>query len=285
MTAEEVARFERAVRAGGVGLFPADTVYGLAVDPEAQAAVERLYAVKGRPAERPAAVMFFALDSALAALPELGERTRGALARLLPGAVTVVLANPLRRFPLACGPRPDRIGLRVPALEGALAPLGALGMPLLQSSANVSGGPDARRLEQVEPSIRAAVDAELDAGELPGLASTVVDLSGFEEGGGFTVLRDGALSRPALEELSRRWRGRILATEQVPGSCDAELVRSRSSGGGNPGSASSHSAVRGEETAYRQGRQVPRGRSTIVRASAWSGGGTVCYEADGRGKS
>ena len=120
--------------------------------------------------------MFFDLELALAALPELGERTRAALGRLLPGAVTLVLPNPARRYPLACGPVPERLGLRVPALHGPLAPLAAAKWPVLQSSANPSGGADARRLEDVDARIRAGVDLQLDGGELPGTPSTVVDL-------------------------------------------------------------------------------------------------------------
>ena len=76
---------------------PADTVYGLACDPTSRKAVARLYALKGRPADKPAAVMFFWLERALAALPELGPRTRAALEALLPGAVTLLLPNPLAR--------------------------------------------------------------------------------------------------------------------------------------------------------------------------------------------
>ena len=193
MTDAEVMAFRRRVAAGGVALFPTDTVYGLATDPESAEGVRRLYELKGRPPERPAAVMFFDLEAALDALPELGPRTRGALERLLPGPVTVVLPNPARRYPLACGPEPGRLGLRVPALEGRLAPLAGAGRPVLQSSANRSGGAEARRLEDVDPRIRRGVDQELDAGELPGVASTVVDLSGYEQGEGVRVLREGAV--------------------------------------------------------------------------------------------
>ncbi len=106
MTPEEVATFERCIAVGGVALFPTDTVYGLATEPDSREGVDRLYRLKGRPPAQPAAVMFFRLELALEALPELGERTRAAVERLLPGAITLVLPNPARRFPLACGPRP-----------------------------------------------------------------------------------------------------------------------------------------------------------------------------------
>ncbi len=188
--------FERCIASGGVALFPADTVYGLACDPESESAVERLYEIKGRPPERPAAVMFFQLGDALAALPDLGPRTRAALERLLPGPVTLLLPNPERRFPLACGPAPERLGLRVPDLPL----LASVRRPVMQSSANRSGGEDARRLEEVDAGIRAAVDLELDGGELPGTPSTVIDLSGYEQAGEFTVLRQGALGVVAVAE-------------------------------------------------------------------------------------
>lgn len=193
MTAEEVATFERCIAVGGLALFPADTVYGLATEPESREGVHRLYRLKGRAPDRPAAVMFFAPELALAALPDLGERTRAALERLLPGALTLLLPNPGRRFPLACGPEPERIGLRVPALTGVLEPLGAVRWPVLQSSANRSGGRDARRLREVDARIRAGVDLQLDGGELPGTPSTVVDLTAYEDSGEYHVVREGAV--------------------------------------------------------------------------------------------
>jgi L-threonylcarbamoyladenylate synthase len=201
VSAAGAALLERSVGEGGVALFPADTVYGLACDPESRQAVERIYELKGRPGERPAAVMFFRPGLLFETLPELGERTRSALAQLLPGAVTVVLPNPERRFPLACGPRPERLGVRVPALDGRREALAAVVRPLLQSSANPSGGPDPRRLQDVDQAIRAGVDLALDGGELPGTPSTVVDLTAYEQGGGFEVLREGAVPSERLRRV------------------------------------------------------------------------------------
>ncbi|MEX2253263.1 MAG: L-threonylcarbamoyladenylate synthase [Thermoleophilaceae bacterium] len=201
MTPEEVEEFERAIAAGGVGLFPADTVYGLACDPESSSAVERLFALKGRPATQPAAVMFFTRDSALPSLTDLGDRTRAAAERLLPGPFTLLVPNAAHAFPLACGPQPEHLGIRVPALDGALAQLAALARPVLQSSANPSGGPDPRRLDDVDEAIRRGADAVLDGGELPGRPSTVVDLTRFEETGTFEVVREGAVATRRVAEL------------------------------------------------------------------------------------
>jgi L-threonylcarbamoyladenylate synthase len=180
-----MSEFARVIAAGGVAVFPADTVYGLACDPESAAAVDRLYALKGRPPEKPAAVMFFDRD---AALDGLAPRTRALLERLLPGGLTALLLNPGHRFPLACGPDPDTLGLRVPDLpELAGSP------PVLQSSANVAGGADARRLEEVPQEIREGADLVLDGGELPGTPSTVLDLRAYEAAGAWAVVRHGAV--------------------------------------------------------------------------------------------
>jgi len=169
--------FDAVVARGGVVVFPADTVYGLACDPSNPDAVARLYALKGRPPDKPAAVMFFDREQAL--FPELAQRTREIMAQLLPGAVTLLV--PSERFPLAGGA--GTLGVRVPDIE----PLGRL--PVLQSSANVTGGPDARRLDDVPEAIRRGADLVIDGGELPGTPSTVVDLRGDE----LRIVRAGAV--------------------------------------------------------------------------------------------
>jgi L-threonylcarbamoyladenylate synthase len=201
VTEHEVATLRRCMSVGGVALIPTDTVYGLATDPGSKEGVRRIYALKGRPPERPAAVMFFALDLALAALPELGSRTLAAVERLLPGGLTLLLPNPARRYPLACGPEPERLGVRVPLLEGSLASLTGVRWPVLQTSANRSGGADARRYEDVDPAIRRGVDHSIDGGELPGIPSTVVDLTAYEEDGRFELVREGAFPAARVATL------------------------------------------------------------------------------------
>jgi L-threonylcarbamoyladenylate synthase len=201
LTAGDAEAFERCVAGGGIAVFPADTVYGLAVDPEDTTAVRRLNELKRRDPAQPSGVMFFSCRAALAALGDLDPATRVAVERLLPGPLTLVLPNPASSFPLACGGRPDRLGVRVPDLPPALAPLAAVGRPVMQSSANLHGGPDPRRLTDVPSEVRTAADLLLDGGELPGVASTVVDLSRYEETGDYTVLREGAM---AATELKRR---------------------------------------------------------------------------------
>ncbi|MGZ4169543.1 MAG: Sua5/YciO/YrdC/YwlC family protein [Solirubrobacteraceae bacterium] len=191
----EADGFERCMSVGGVAVFPADTVYGLACDVHNRVAVERLYRVKRRRPDKPSAVMFFDRELALAALPELGERTRAALGRLLPGPVTALLPNPEGRFPLACGDDPTTFGLRVPVVPL----LAGVSWPVLQSSANLAGGPDARRLDDVPEALRRGADLVIDGGELPGTPSTVVDLRALETTGEWGIVRDGMLSRGEVE--------------------------------------------------------------------------------------
>jgi L-threonylcarbamoyladenylate synthase len=194
MSASRAAEFERAILGGDVVVFPSDTVYGLACDPESEAAVERLYELKGRAPEKAAAVMFFTQDAALEALPQLGERTRAALRALTPGGVTLLLPNPARRFPLACGADPGTLGVRVvdvPVLRGVR-------LAVLQSSANPSGGEDARTLAGVAPAMRAGAGLLIDGGELPGVSSTVVDLRTYEADGRWQIARQGLVESTAV---------------------------------------------------------------------------------------
>jgi tRNA threonylcarbamoyl adenosine modification protein (Sua5/YciO/YrdC/YwlC family) len=189
--------FEQTIRGGGLAVFPADTVYGIACSPLDEFAVERLYLLKRRPKSKPSGVMFFSVEAALAALPSLGDRTRAALRDLLPGAVTLLLPNPSGHFPLACGEDQATLGVRVPDVPL----LAGVGVPVLQSSANLAGGPDPRRLDEVPELLKAAVELVLDGGELPGTPSTVVDLRRYEEAGAWSVVRFGAVPEARLGEV------------------------------------------------------------------------------------
>jgi L-threonylcarbamoyladenylate synthase len=228
LTAAHASRLDACLAQGGVALIPTDTVYGLCCAPDQEPAVRRLYEIKGRPATRPAAVMFFSLDAATAALPELHEPELRACRALLPGPLTLLLPNRAVRYPLACSPpggdeagpsraergdsgpagpgggEPGRggdgaLGLRVPALPAPLASLGAIRRPVMQSSANLSGGPAPRALSQVPAELRARVDLQLDAGELPGTASTVLDLRELASDGRFGVVREGPVGAGQIE--------------------------------------------------------------------------------------
>lgn len=191
----EAARtaLERTIADGGVVVFPADGLYGLACDPLDAEAIGRIHEIKGRDDGKPSAVMYFSPLAMRELVEGLGPRTGLAAAALLPGPVTLVVANPEGRYPLAC--REDRARLGVRLIGGPLA--GAM-CPLFQTSANLSGEPAASRFEDVPDEIVGAADLAIDGGELTGLPSTVVDLTRFDEDGEWEVLREGGLSEGDL---------------------------------------------------------------------------------------
>ena len=201
LDSEDAKRLQQCVEGGGVAVFPSDTVYGVCCDPGSESAARRLYELKGRPPARPAAVMFFTLESALAALPELPATERAVLEALLPGPLTLLVENRSLSFQAACRTDPDTLGLRVPSLPDSLQALTEVAVPVMQSSANLSGEEDARTLDQVPPSLREGADLVLDGGELPGRASTVIDLRGYAVDGSWHLLREGAISRDEVAAM------------------------------------------------------------------------------------
>jgi L-threonylcarbamoyladenylate synthase len=201
LEADDAARLQECVAGGGVAVFPTDTVYGVCCDPDNEQAARRMYELKGRPAARACAVMYFSLEPALETLGELLDAERRALRALLPGPLTVLLANRAPRFTAACRTDPATLGMRVPRLPDQLAALGTIAGAVMQSSANISGEPDARSLAEVPRSLLDGVDLTLDGGELPGRPSTVVDLRDFATERRWHILREGALSMDDVREL------------------------------------------------------------------------------------
>jgi L-threonylcarbamoyladenylate synthase len=184
-----------AIAAGGLAIVPTDTVYGLATTPHDEEAVRRLYRAKGRAEPQPTALVLADVELLLELVPELDDRAAALARALLPGAYTLVLPNPARRFPWLTGARPETIGARVPAVVGPARDVLAGARALVATSANLPGGRDPRRLADVPEELRAAAAAVVDAGELPGTPSTVLDLTGVEP----VVVREGAV--PAADAL------------------------------------------------------------------------------------
>jgi len=180
---------EEAVEAIGEGrpvVLPTDTVYGLCTSPLAPASLARL---KGRGAEQPIALLASEVDILLELVPELPEPI---VRTLLPGRLTLIFPNPKGSFPLLSPHR--TIGVRVPDLRGAARRIVTRVGAVAATSANLHGGPDPRRLDDVPREIRDAA-VLVDGGELLGTPSTVVDLTGPRP----SILREGAV--PATEVL------------------------------------------------------------------------------------
>ena len=196
------AALERSVGEGGVAIFPADTLYGLACDPLNGEAVERIHGIKGRGERKPSAVMYFSPLAMRELVSGLGPRARDAAGALLPGPVTLVLANPERRYPLACREDPERLGVRL--IEGPLA--GAM-TPVFQTSANRSGAPAPTSFDEIDEEVLASADLAIDAGELIGEPSTVVDVTEVDSGGTWRILREGALPAAEVDRRLAATRG------------------------------------------------------------------------------
>jgi L-threonylcarbamoyladenylate synthase len=186
---------EEAVAAIGEGrpvVLPTDTVYGLCTTPLAPQSLHRL---KGRDADQPIALLAAQVEILLELVPELPDEL---VRKLLPGGLTLVFPNPERRFPLLAGSRPDTIGVRVPELGGVSQRIVTRVGAVAATSANLHGGPDPLRLDEIPDAIRREA-VLVDGGELPGTPSTVVDLTGPEP----VILREGAvLAAEVIERLA-----------------------------------------------------------------------------------
>jgi len=193
----EVEAAVGALRAGLPVVLPTDTVYGLCANAYSEESVRRAYELKGREPLHPSALLAADVDMLLECLPELRGRVGAILRALLPGPFTLVVPNPAGRYRWLTGERADTIGVRVPELPApAEAVLSRAGL-VMATSANLPGGPDPARLEDVPDKILEGCGAVIDAGELPGVPSTVIDLAGDEP----RVLREGAVSE--AEALKR----------------------------------------------------------------------------------
>jgi protein-tyrosine phosphatase len=184
-----VERAAAALRRGALVILPTDTVYGVAADPAAAGALDRLYAAKGRDPGKP--VPFLVADAAevTRAGAVMGWRARRLARRYWPGPLTLVL-------PLGGGFE----GFRVPDHPVTLAVLRAAGGVLRVTSANLSGQPAACDAAAAAAALAGHVELVIDAGPAPlGRESTVVR----EEGDTLRILRQGALPAAAVQSRPR----------------------------------------------------------------------------------
>jgi L-threonylcarbamoyladenylate synthase len=189
---------ERALRDGALAILPTDTVYGIGCAAGRRDACERLYACKSRPPDQPTALVLGSVADLLEdVLPELTRRMGALCRRVLPGPVTLIVLNPARRFPHLCGTTPERIGVRVPVLVPEVARLADAVGGLALTSANLRGEPPPARMADVPAELRRLCVVEIDGGELAGVASSVIDVTGSEP----VLIRAGADAQSALARL------------------------------------------------------------------------------------
>ncbi|MGH9533928.1 MAG: L-threonylcarbamoyladenylate synthase [Terriglobales bacterium] len=191
---EVVSSLAARLRAGAVLAIPTDTIYGLAAHACDAAAVERIFAIKGRAEDKPLPVLVSGLSQAEALAAWLPPAFTPLAAAFWPGPLTLVLpARPGLPSQLLAGGA--SVAVRWPAAAIAQALLAACGFPLTATSANRSGQPGCRSAAEVEAQLGARVDGIVDGGPAPAaLPSTLLDLTGPVP----RLLREGAVPQAAL---------------------------------------------------------------------------------------
>ncbi|MDU2242484.1 MAG: L-threonylcarbamoyladenylate synthase, partial [Paenibacillus sp.] len=198
---EEAAGLKEAaavLASGGTVAFPTETVYGLGADARNTAAVEEIFAAKGRPSDNPLIVHIADVSQLDGLVTEVNETARRLMEAFWPGPLTLVL-------PVAEGAVSPRVtaglstvGVRMPAHDVALRLIAAAGCPVAAPSANRSGRPSPTLASHVGEDLSGRIDGIVDGGPTGvGLESTVVEAG---RDGVVTVLRPGGIT---AEQLAR----------------------------------------------------------------------------------
>ena len=173
-TQAAIERAADAIAAGQAVVYPTETVYGLGAAATNPEAVDRVFAIKNRPRDKPLSVAFADIDHAKQ-YTEPTDREVAFMQEFLPGPVTVIVDRKPTLPEVLTDGRP-RVGVRIPANDTALALCAAAG-PITATSANRSGEPSVCEPTALPDAVRDAVGAVVDTGETPGTESTVVDVS------------------------------------------------------------------------------------------------------------
>lgn len=192
-----VERCAQIVKDGGVVVFPTDTVYGIGCDPHNDAAVRRVFSIKGREEKKPLPVLAASIADA-ESIVSLDPKGRALAERFWPGALTIVA--PLKDTKMSPGVTADKnsLAVRVPANRCILGVL-KICKYLVGTSANQSGKPAPKDAQSVLKSISGFDAIIMESGPLGGTESTVVDVSGPEA----KIVRQGAISEDAIRKVLR----------------------------------------------------------------------------------
>lgn len=194
-SASAVEAAARVLAAGGIVVYPTETLYALGVDAANATALQRLVAVKGREAGKPIAVLVTDREMLESIVNDVSEVAAGLMRRFWPGPLTMVLRARPELSPVLTGGS-DGIGVRISSHPMATALVRALGRPVTAPSANPAGLQPPQRLDAARAYFGARVDLYLDGGALPGEpASTVIDVRD-----GVRVIREGAVPTAAVLE-------------------------------------------------------------------------------------
>lgn len=199
-THEALERAAEAIRDGGVVVMPTETVYGLACDATNDAAVARVFQIKGRPSDNPLIVHVSSFEGLRALAIEVPDQARDLAQRFWPGPLTLVLKK-RDSVPYRTTAGLDTVAVRMPDHPVALELVRRSGRPIAAPSANLFSQLSPTRAQDVDPLILSQVDLALDGGQCDiGLESTVLDLSGEEP----QILRPGGVGRGDIEAVLKR---------------------------------------------------------------------------------
>ncbi len=196
---EELEAAVRQLEAGGVVVFPTDTLYGLGADVSNESALLRIFEIKGRPAKLALPVLVADWQQVAAVTCNPSEASRRLASAFWPGSLTLVLPKSPALSPLVTGNR-DTVAVRMPNHWTPLALAAGLGRPVTGTSANRSGKADLNTVAEVQATLGDLVDCIVDFTPLPqGVPSTVVDLTGATP----VLVREGATP---FAEVLRVWK-------------------------------------------------------------------------------
>jgi L-threonylcarbamoyladenylate synthase len=178
------------IQAGGLVVYPTDTLYGIGANPWHRDAVLRVQAVKGREDSKPLLVLAHSVEAALALATGVTPAARSLMEKFWPGPLTLVMQAAPAAPPSVVAAN-GTVGIRVPdhRISRRLAELS--GVPLISTSANRSGTAAGTTVREIERDLGSGIDLFLDGGPLTGgVPSTMIDVSS----GSPRLIREGALS-------------------------------------------------------------------------------------------
>lgn len=197
---ELIGRAAETIRSGGMVVFPTQILYGLGVDALNKQAVDRIFRVKERSAEKPVSILISRIDDLDELVKTIPPAAEAIINGLWPGGITLVFsASGLVPENLTAGT--EKIGIRLPLHPVSVRLLSELGRPVTATSANLSGHPGGARIDDLPEAIIKNADLVLDAGPLPGGAgSTIVDVTVDPP----KILREGVVPAARIQQVLDR---------------------------------------------------------------------------------
>lgn len=185
------------IKAGGLVIFPTETVYGIGANALDEIAVKKIFVAKGRPSDNPLIVHVSNKNQILEITENISEIEQKLIDSFMPGPFTLILKKK-NIIPITVSAGLDTIGVRMPNNEIAKAIIENSGVPIAAPSANISGKPSGTNIEDIRKELENNVDFVIDGGKTKiGLESTVVKVIDNIP----TILRPGAITPEQIKSV------------------------------------------------------------------------------------